>query len=236
MTGPDPDLIRKRIKLVSDAIEEERAVASRQIGATDPTRKENVATEEVRGGWFVKADAIRRMPRDIQDGEPETPQLQRARFVDETVGRGSFEFQVEPESLQHAGVLQHGFSFGMTEKRAALIAFDGSSVEDMIEMRVCQPERFQFNLLISQPVRGSLRRVDHDGFVATPHQITIGVEDTAYKSLDLHVAHSTRKLRPACHPHLLYRNPCMKVDDLFNRELIPPNHASGSSASLSQDL
>lgn len=58
VAGVDLGFVREGEDFGLDALKESAGAAAGEVGAADAVAEEDVATEEVSGGWGMKADAV----------------------------------------------------------------------------------------------------------------------------------------------------------------------------------
>ena len=87
VAGVDLGGVGESEDFILDALQKGAGAATREIGASNAVAEKDVAPEEVTGGGGVKAEAVGRMARDVENGPGGAEQFEGGGFGDQ-VGHG----------------------------------------------------------------------------------------------------------------------------------------------------
>src|SRR5437899_715387 len=102
------------------------------------------------------------MAGDFQNLEIGAENVSVRRFLDEKIWFDWFDFEREPKVAKEIAIRNHGRGERVTPDLAAELALNLRNVLDVIDVPVCQQQKFGMYVKRAQPVAGALRCVEQD--------------------------------------------------------------------------
>ena len=186
MSGKDRHVVAERKQFFSDAIEQKIGIATRQIPSTNATRKKDVAADKQLVLAREEAKTAGTMSWNFKHLHFQTEKFFHRSLFDEKVGLNRFNLEFKPEAAKEFSIGDHRRGFRMTTDWATEAAFDFGHVGDVIEMAMCQQEKFQVDIARSDPIASTVRCVEQNPALGSFKQIAIRFENTTAKGLVPH--------------------------------------------------
>jgi len=142
VSGKDHNVVAERKQFFSDAIEQKIGIATRQIPSTNATGKEDVAPDKQLALAREEANTAGTMSWNFKHLHFQTEKSLRRPLFDEKVGLNRFNLQFKSEVAKEFWIGDHRRGLRMTADLATEAAFDFGHVGDVIEMAMCQQEKF----------------------------------------------------------------------------------------------
>ena len=121
------------------------------------------------------------MARHFQNLEFRTEKTSVWYFFDQKIWFDWFDFQREPEVPKEIAIRNHRRGERMTSDLAVKLAFNPGNILNVIDVPVCQQQKFGMDIERTDPFARTLRCVEEDPSLRRFEQIAIGFEDPAAK-------------------------------------------------------
>ena len=102
-------------------------------------------------------------------------------FFDEKIWFDGFDFQRKAEAEEKIAIRNHRGGERVRANLAAELALDLRKVLDVIDVPVCQQQKFGMDIDRADPLAGTLRCVEQDPSLRRFEQIAIGFKNPAAK-------------------------------------------------------
>jgi len=109
------------------------------------------------------------------------------RFFDEKVRLSWFDLELEPETTKKFAIGNHGCGERVTTDWTTKLALDPGNILDVIDMPVCEEQKFEIDLKRTHPFASALRRVEENPALRRLKQIAIRFKNAAAKALVIHL-------------------------------------------------
>lgn len=129
------------------------------------------------------------MARHLQNLEVVAEKTSVWCFFDEKIWFDWFDLEREPEVPKEIAIRDHGRGKRVTSDFGVKLVFNPGNVLDVIDVPVCQQQKFGMNIKRACPFARTLRCVEQDPSFGRFEQIAIGFKDPAAK----------RFVSPRCH-------------------------------------
>jgi len=148
------------------------------------------------------------MARHFQNLEIGTKKISVWCFFDEKIWFDWFDLEREPKVPKEIAIRDHGRGERVTSDLGVKLAFNPGNVLDVIDVPVCQQQKFGMDIKRAYPIARTLRCVEQDPSVGRFEEIAIGFENAAAKGF----------VSPRCHcpevfecsgPSIVYFYPTM---------------------------
>ena len=130
------------------------------------------------------------MARHFQNLEVGTEKTSVWYFFDQEIRFDWFDLEREPEVAKEIAIRNHRRGEGVTSDLAVKLAFNPGNVLDVIDVPVCQQQKFGMNIERADPFARTLRCVEQDPSVHRFEQIAIGFENPTAKRFVSRRCHS----------------------------------------------
>ena len=107
-------------------------------------------------------------------------------FFDQKIRLGRFDFELEPEVAKEFAIGNHGRGERVTPDWTTKLALDPGNILDVIDMAVCEEQKFEIDLKRTHPFASALGRVEENPALWRLDQIAIRFENAAAKALVIH--------------------------------------------------
>ena len=157
------------------------------------------------------------MAGNFQNLEVGTEKISVWRFFDEKIWFDWLDFEREAEAAKKIAIRNHGRGERVTSDWAVKLALNPGNVLNVIDVPVCQQQKFGMDIERTDPFAGALRRVEEDPSLRCFEEIAIGFKDPAAKRSrkSLHVHYrllNNRFLRMfECSLSIVYFYPTMPI-------------------------
>ena len=121
------------------------------------------------------------MARYFQNLEVGTEKISVWCFFDEKIWFDWFDFEREPEVAEEVVIRDHGRGKRVTSDLGVKLLFNLGNVLDVIDVTVCQQQKFGMDIKGTHPFARTLGCVEQDPSVRRFEQIAIGFKDPAAK-------------------------------------------------------
>ena len=121
------------------------------------------------------------MTRHLQNLEILTEKTLVSYFFDQKIWFHWFDFQREPEVPKEIAIRNHRRGERVTSDLAMELLFNSGSVLDVIDVPVCEQQKFGMDIEGTEPFTRTIRCVEQDPSIGCFKQITIGFENSAAK-------------------------------------------------------
>ncbi len=162
-------------------------ISAGQITSPDAPGKKDIAADE----QFVLAREETKTPRamsgNVQNLEIGAEKISVWRFFDEKIRFRRFDFEFEPKIPKKFPVGNHRCGERVTTNRTTKLLLDPGNILDVIDMPVCQEQKFRLDLKRTHPSASALRRVEEDLALWRFKQIAIRFENAAAKAFVTHM-------------------------------------------------
>jgi len=123
------------------------------------------------------------MAGHFQNSEIGTPEISFWCLLDEKIWLDWLDFECESEVAKEIAIRNHGRSEWVTSDLGMKLALNFGNVLDVIDVPVCQQQKFRMDIERTDPFARTLRCVEQDPSFRRFEQITIGFKDPAAKRL-----------------------------------------------------
>ena len=121
------------------------------------------------------------MARYFQNLEVGTEKISVWCFFDEKIWFDWLDFQREPEVAKEIAIRNHRRGERVTSDLTVKLAFNSRNVLDVIDVPVCQQQKFGMDIERADPFARTLRCVEQDPSLRRFEQIAIGFKNAAAK-------------------------------------------------------
>src|SRR4030095_12963983 len=121
------------------------------------------------------------MPGYFQDLEIGTEKTSAWDFFDQKIWFDWFDFEREPEVVKKIGIRNHRRGERVTSDLAMKLAFNPGNVLNVIDVPVCQQQKFGMDIERADPFARTLRCVEQDPSLWRLEQIAIGFKNPPAK-------------------------------------------------------
>lgn len=121
------------------------------------------------------------MARHFQHLEVRAEKLPSWRFFDEKIRFYGLDFESESEIAKEITIGNHRHRESVTPDLAAELAFNLRNVLNVIDVPVCQQQKFWMNIKRTRPFAGAIGRVKKNPSIRSFKQIAIGLKNPAAK-------------------------------------------------------
>ena len=121
------------------------------------------------------------MPGDFEYLELSSEKFPAWRFLDQKIGFRRLNLQFETEAAKKFAVRNHWRSEWMTAYRTTKLPLNPGDILDVIDMSVCQKQKFKIDTERLDPFARTFRCVEKDPPLWRLHQVTIRVKNAAAK-------------------------------------------------------
>ena len=129
------------------------------------------------------------MARHFQNLEIRTEKSPAWYFFDQKIWFDWLDFQREPEVAKEIAIRNHRRGERVTSDLTVKLAFNSRNVLDVIDVPVCQQQKFGMDIERADPFARTLRCVEQDPSLRRFEQIAIGFKNPAAKCLVGHRSH-----------------------------------------------
>ncbi len=156
-------------------------IAAGQIAATNAAGEKNIATEQQLVLARKETKTAGAMARHFQNLEIRTEKASVWCFFDEKIGFDWLDFEREAKVPKEIAIRDHGRSKWVTSDLGVKLAFNSGNVLNVIDVPVCQQQKFGMDIKRTNPVARTLRCVEQDPSLRRFEEIAIGFENAAAK-------------------------------------------------------
>jgi len=107
-------------------------------------------------------------------------------FFNEEIRFGRFDFEFEAEVAKKFPIVNHRRGEPVTSDWATKVALDPCNVLDVIDMPVCQKQKFRMRINGAQPFTGALGRIEENRSLWRLNEKAIRFENAPAKALVFH--------------------------------------------------
>jgi hypothetical protein len=132
------------------------------------------------------------MARHFQNLEVDAEKTSVWCFFDEKIWFDWFDFEREPEGPKEIAIRNHGRGKRVTSDLGMKLAFNSGKVLDVIDVPVCQQQKFGMDIKRAYPFARTLRCVEQDPSLQRFQQIAIGFENAAAKRFVSRTCHCNK--------------------------------------------
>ena len=150
------------------------------------------------------------MARHFQNLEVGAEKISVWCFFDEKIWFDWFDFEREPEVAKEIAIRNHGRGERVTSDLAMKLPFNPRNVLDVIDVPVCQQQKFGMNIERANPFARTLRCVEQDPSLGCFEQVAIGFENPAAKGFVSRRCHRN-ELFECSAPSIVYFYPTMLI-------------------------
>ncbi len=150
------------------------------------------------------------MARYFQNLEVDTEKISVWYFFNEKIWFDWLDFERESEVAKEIAIRNHRRGEGVTSDLAVKLAFNPGNVLDVIDVPVCQQQKFGMNIERADPFARTLRCVEQDPSLRRFKQIAIGSKDPAAKRFVSRRCHRNEVFEYSA-PSIVYFYPTMPI-------------------------
>ena len=155
------------------------------------------------------------MARHFQNLEICTEKISVWCSFDEKIWFDWFDFERKPKVPKEIPIRDHGRGKRVTSDLGVKLAFNSGNVLDVIDVPVCQQQKFGMNIERAYPFARTLRCVDQDPSVRRFEQIAISFKDPTAKRFISRRCHCNEVFE--CSPlSIVYFYPTMPPGSYFS--------------------
>ena len=125
------------------------------------------------------------MARHFQNLEIGAKKISAWRLFNEKIWFHRFDFECEPEVAKEIGIRNHGRGEWVTTDLTAKLALNLRNVLNVIDVAVCQQQKFGMDIEGAHPFAGTFRCVEQDPSARRFEQVAIGFKNPAAKCFGL---------------------------------------------------
>ncbi len=125
------------------------------------------------------------MAGNFQNLEIGAEKITVRRFFDEEIRFHGFDLKLEAEAAKKIAIRNHGSGEWVTPDLAAKLALNPRNILNMIDVPVCQKQKFGMDIERAYPFAGTLRRVEENPSLRRFEQVAIGLKNPAAKCFGL---------------------------------------------------
>ena len=107
-------------------------------------------------------------------------------FFDQKIRYHRFDFELETKIAKKFAIGNHGRGERVTPDWTSKLALDPGNILDVIDMTVCQEQKFRLNPKRTHPFASALRRVEENPSLRRLKQIAIRFKNAAAKAFVIH--------------------------------------------------
>jgi hypothetical protein len=181
MAGEHSHIIAQRKQFFPNPIDQQVDISAGQITATNAAREKNIATNEQSVLRRKEAKTAGAMAGHFQNLKIGAEKISVRRFLNQKIWFDWFNFQRESEIAKEIAVRNHRRGECVTSDLAMKLAFNPGNVLDVIDVPVCQQQKFGMNIERADPFARTLRCVEQDPSLPRFEQIAIGFKNPAAK-------------------------------------------------------
>ena len=126
------------------------------------------------------------MAGNFQNLEIVAEKISLWRFFNQKIRFHRFDFELEPEVAKKFAVGNHWRGKRMTPDWTTELALDPGNILDVIDMPVCEEQKFEIDTKRKRPFAGALGRVEENPSLRRFKQIAIRFKNAAAKALVIH--------------------------------------------------
>ncbi len=186
MAGKHYDVVSERKYFLPNPGYQQIGISAGQITSPDASGKKDitvdeqfvVAREETKAAWA--------MAGNFQNLEIGAEKISVWRFFDEKIRFGRFDFEFEPKIAKKFPVGNHRRGERVTTNRTTKLVLNPGNILNVIDMPVCQEQKFRLDPKRTHPFASALRRVEEDLALWRFKQIAIRFENAAAKAFVAH--------------------------------------------------
>src|SRR5262249_52441243 len=130
------------------------------------------------------------MARYFQNLEVGTQNTSIWHFFDEKIWFDRLDFEREPEVSKEIGIRNHRRGERVTSDLAVKLALNFRNVLNVIDVPVCQHQKFGMNIKRADPFAGTLRCVEQDPSIRGLKQVATGFKNPPPKCFARLISHS----------------------------------------------
>jgi len=150
------------------------------------------------------------MARHFQNLEVGPEKTSVWRFLDEKIWFDRLDFERESEAAKEIAIRNHGRGERVTSDLGMKLAFNLCNVLDVIDVPVCQQQKFGMDIERADPFTRTLRCVEQDPSLWRFEQIAIGFKNAAAKGFVSRRCHRN-ELFECSAPSVVYLYPTMPI-------------------------
>lgn len=121
------------------------------------------------------------MTRNVQDLEVRTEKVPVWRLLDQKIWFDRFDFQRESEVPKEIAIGNHRRGERVTSDLAMKLLFNSGDVLDVIDVPVCEQQKFGMDIQGTEPFTRTIRCVEQDPSLRRFKQVAIGFENPSAK-------------------------------------------------------
>ena len=126
------------------------------------------------------------MAWNFQNFEIRAEKISALRFFDQKIRFHRFDLELEPKIAKKFAIGNHRRGERMTPDWTTELPLDPGNILDVIDMPVCEEQKFEIDTKRTQPFASALRRVEENPALWRLDQIAIRFENAAAKALVIH--------------------------------------------------
>ena len=161
-------------------------ISAGQITSPDAPGKKDIAADE----QFILAREETKTPRamsgNVQNLEIGAEKISVWRFFDEKIRFGRFDFEFETKIAKKFPFGNHRRGERVTTNRTTKLLLDPGNILDVIDMPVCEEQKFEIDTKRTQPFASAFGRVEENPALWRLDQIAIRFKNAAAKALVIH--------------------------------------------------
>jgi hypothetical protein len=190
VAGKHRYVVSERKYFFPDPAYQQIDISAGQITSPDAPSEKDIAVDE----QFVLArketKTARAMSGNFQNLEIGAEKISVWRFFDEKIRFGRFDFEFKPKIAKKFPVGNHRPGERVTTNWTTKLLLDPGNILDVIDMPVCQKQKFRLDPKRTHPFASALRRVEEDLAFWRFKQIAIRFKNAAAEALVTHMIHS----------------------------------------------
>ena len=126
------------------------------------------------------------MTWNFQNFEIRAEKISALRFFDQKIRFHRFDLEREPEVAKKFAIGNHRRGERVTSDWTTKLALDAGNILDVIDVPMCEKQKFEIDLKRTHPFASTLGRVEENPALWRIKQIAIRFKDAAAKALVIH--------------------------------------------------
>ena len=126
------------------------------------------------------------MAWNFQNLEIGTEKISVWRFFDQKIRLHRFDFELETKAARKFAIGNHRRSERVTSDWTTKLALDPGNILDVIDVPMCEKQKFEIDLKRTHPFASALGRVEENPALWRIKQIAIRFKNAAAKALVIH--------------------------------------------------
>jgi hypothetical protein len=179
-------LVAEQEQFFPDPVYQQIDVAAGQITSSNASGKKDIAADEKFIVSQKETKAARAMAWNFQNFEIRAEKISALRFFDQKIRFRWFDLEREPEIAKKFTIGNHRRRERVTPDWTTKLPLDPGNVLDVIDMPMCEEQKFEIDAKRTHPFASALWRVEENPALWRLKQIAIRFKNAAAKALVIH--------------------------------------------------